>query len=149
EVMPLEFKDRELDKLYPEWIKYTVATEVSFVNENLKGIIYDGSALDVEDFWDKVMDLNKDISKSTLENIKQEINPVFRTSRNDFDTISFEQLIKHINTVRSAQNAVVQCKKEHRKYALKTKIDFVFASEQLPYESEFSNWTEIFINASK
>ncbi|MGL4697490.1 amino acid adenylation domain-containing protein [Enterococcus larvae] len=149
EVMPLEFKDRELDKLYPEWIKYTVATEISFVKENLDGINYDETAVDVPIFWNKVIDLNKKISKTTLDKIKQEINPVFRTSRNDFDSISFEQLIKHINTVRSAQNAVVQCKNEHKKYVLKTKIDFVFASEQLPYENELSNWTEIFINASK
>lgn len=149
EVMPLEFKDKELDKLYPKWIKYTVDTEILFIEENLKGISYDEHAIDVENFWNKVICLNRDISKNSLDSIKDAINPIFRTSRNDFDTMSFEQLVKHINTVRSAQNAVVQCKREYKKYVLNAKVDFVFASEQNSYRNEFSNWNEIFINASK
>lgn len=149
EVMPLEFKNKKLDALYPDLQDYSVSNEIKFVQNNLKGITYDRNAKTTQEFWNKIIDLNRTIEPRRLDSIKEDIDPIFKTSRNDFVSMNFEQLIKHINTIRSAQNAVVRCKRENKKYLLKTEIDFIFASEQLQYKDEFSNWNKIFINASK
>lgn len=146
--IPVKLKEDKLNALYADFSEYSVEGEIKFINEELSSLKYDENSEDVEKLWSSVIELNKDISKKEMEHVKNNVHPRFIVSRNDIDTIDLKRLVKHINTIRSNENATSLYKKVYEVKELKTRLNFVKASRNELFENEFKNWKDIYSSYS-
>ena len=146
EVIPPILENYKLNELYRGWVSYNLETERLYVDENLEGFRYSMDVTSKEEFWDEFISLNKEIFDARFDELTENLDPRFIISRNDFDTIGMDALVKHINTIRSTENAVALYKKNYRQNIINAKLYFAQASENLTFIDEYKNWDSIFIN---